>query len=59
MKTLQLLSTHSCQFFFELKSRPQKMQFFDAIKKVASLGTFIQNAKWRKNTRDAAVTEPK
>jgi len=59
MKTLQLLSTQSCQIFCELKSRPQKMQFFDAIKKVASLGTLIQNAKWRENPRDAAVTEAK
>ena len=28
------------------KDAPQKMQFVGAIKKVVSLGTFIQNAKW-------------
>jgi len=28
------------------KDAPQKMQFLSAIKKVASLGTYIQNARW-------------
>jgi len=48
------------------KDAPQKIQFLGAIKKVASLGTFIQNAKmallyktqkWRKTSKDSAVTE--
>jgi len=41
------------------KDAPQKIQFLGAIKKVASLGTFIQNAKLWKTRRDSAVTEPK
>jgi len=50
------------------KDAPQKMQFLGAIKKVASLGAFIQNAKmallyktqkWRKTSKDSAVTEAK
>jgi len=45
MKTLQLLSAPSCQIFKGSKDVPQKMQFLGAIKKVASLDAFIQNAK--------------
>jgi len=39
------------------KDAPQKMQFFGAIKKVASLGTFIHHAKWWKNRTDSAIAE--
>jgi len=41
------------------KDAPQKMQFLGAIKKVASLGTFMHNAKWWKPRTDLAVNEPK
>jgi len=41
------------------KYAPQNMQFSGATQKVASVGTFIQNAKWWKNRTDSAVTEPK
>jgi len=41
------------------KDAPQKMQFLGAIEKVASLGTFIQNAKGPQNPTILAVTEPK
>jgi len=41
------------------KDAPQKMQFLGAIKKVASLGTFIKSAQWWKKCTDSAVTEPK
>jgi len=41
------------------KDAPQKMQFIGAIKKGASLGTFVQNAKWWKSSTDSVVTEPK
>jgi len=43
------------------KDAPEKMQSLGAIKKLASLGTFKQNAKWRKTPTDSelAVTEPK
>jgi len=40
------------------KRHLKKMQFLGAINKVASLGNFIQNAKWWKNRTDSAVTEP-
>jgi len=42
-----------------LKDAPQKMQFIRAIKKVASLDTFIQDTKWWKSRTDLAVNEPK
>ena len=45
--------------FYGLKRCAQKMQFSGAIKNVASLGTFIQNAKWWKTRTDSAATEPK
>jgi len=41
------------------KDAPQKMQFLGAIKKVANVGTFIQNAKWREYPTDSAVTGSK
>jgi len=41
------------------KDAPQKMQFLGAIKKVASLVPWRQNAKWRKPPTDLTVTEPK
>jgi hypothetical protein len=40
------------------KNAPQKMQFLGAIKKVASLGAFIQNAQLAEKS-DSAVNEPK
>jgi len=33
------------------KDAPQKMQFLGSIKKVASLGAFIQNAKMAENPK--------
>jgi len=39
------------------KDAPRTMQFLGSIKKVASLGAFIQNAKVAKNHTDSAVTE--
>jgi hypothetical protein len=45
MKTLKLLSAQSCQIFMGSKDALPKMQFLGAMKKVASLGAFIQNAK--------------
>ena len=36
-------------FLFGSKDAPQKMQFLGAIKKVASLGAFIQHAKMAEN----------
>jgi len=44
--------------FMGSKDAPEKMKFFGAIKKVASLGTFIQNAKWQETSTDSAVTRP-
>jgi len=41
------------------KAAPQKMQCLGAIKKVASLGAFIQNAKWRETPTGSAVTKAK
>jgi len=41
------------------KDAPQKKLFLGAKKKVASLGTFMQNAKSWKTRTDSAVTEPK
>jgi len=41
------------------KDAPQKMQFLGTIEKVASLGTWRQNAKWQENLTDSTVTEPK
>jgi len=41
------------------KDALQKMQFLGAMKNISSLGTFIQNAKWRKTPTDSAVTEAK
>jgi len=38
---------------------PQKMQSLGAIKKVASLCTFILDAKWWKPRTNSAVIEPK
>jgi len=46
-------------FLMGSKDAPQKNQFLGAIKKVASLGTFIQNAKWWKNHTNSAITGPK
>jgi len=45
------------RFLMGSKDAPQKMQFIGEIKKVASLGTFIQ--KWWINRTDSAVTAPK
>jgi len=43
-----------------LKDAPQKMQFLvGAIKKMARLNPWRQNAKWRKSPTDSTVTEPK
>jgi len=41
------------------KDAPQKMHFLGAIKKVASLTPWRQNAKWRKNFSESTVTGPK
>jgi len=41
------------------KDAPQKMQFLGAIKKVASLVLWRQNAKWQKPPTDLTVAEPK
>jgi len=41
------------------KDAPLKMQFLDAIKKVASTFAFIQNAKVAENPTYSAVTEAK
>jgi len=41
------------------KDAPQKMQFLGAIKEVASLGTFVQIAKWWTNRTDSADIRPK
>jgi len=41
------------------KDAPQKMQFIDAIEKVASLDPWRQNTKWRKISSDSTVTGPK
>jgi len=40
------------------KDAPQKMQFLDTIKKLASLFPGLQNAKWRKEPTDSTVVEP-
>jgi len=40
------------------KDAPQKMQSLGAIQKLASLGLFIQNAKWWKNHTHLAFSEP-
>jgi len=41
------------------KDVPEKMQFLGAIKKVASLGAFIQNSKVAETPIDWAITEAK
>jgi len=59
MKTLKLFGTQGCQIFDVLKRYASRTQFLGAIKNMASLGTFAQNAKWRKPPTNSAVTEPK
>jgi len=44
-ENLVTLKHPSCQILMGSKEAPQKMLFLNAIKKVASLGAFIQNAK--------------
>jgi len=41
------------------KDAPQKKQFLGAIKKLASLFSRLQNAKWRKTPTDSIAIEPK
>jgi len=41
------------------KDAPQKMQFLGAIKKVASLDPWRQNAKRRKTSSESTVTGSK
>jgi len=41
-----------------LKDAPQQMQFTGAIKKVASLDPWRQNAKWQKNSSESTITGP-
>jgi len=41
------------------KDAPQKMQFLGTIKKLATLFSRLQNAKWWKTPIILAVTEPK
>jgi len=41
------------------KDAPQKMQFVGTIKKLAILFPRLQNAKWRNNSTDLTVIEPK
>jgi len=41
------------------KDAPQKMEFLGAIKKVAGLDPWRQNAKWRKPSSESTVTGPK
>jgi len=43
--------------FNGLKECASKMQSLGAIKKVAILGTFTQNAEWWENRTDSAVAE--
>jgi len=38
---------------------PQKKQFLGAMKKVAGLVPWRQNAKWRKTSTESTVTGPK
>jgi len=38
---------------------PQKIQFIGAIKIVASLDPWRQNAKWQKTSSESTVTGPK
>jgi len=46
MKILSILGAQSCQIFeWAQKMRRQNMQFLRALKKVASLGAFMHNAK--------------
>jgi len=42
-----------------LKDAPQQMQFLGAIKKVASLDVWRQNAKWQENSSESTITCPK
>jgi len=41
------------------KDAPQKMQFLSAIKKLASLDPWRQNAKWWKTSSESTFTGPK
>jgi len=41
------------------KDAPQKMQFLDAIKKVASLVPWRQNAKWQQTSTESTIIGPK
>jgi len=47
------------KFFMGSKDAPQKMEFLGAIKKVAGLDPWRQNAKWRKPSSESTVTGPK
>jgi len=59
MKTLLLFGIQSCQVFMGSKDAPQKVQFVGAIKKVASLDPWRQNAKWWKTSPESTVTGAK
>ena len=58
MKTSQLVGIKSCQvarFLSSLKDAPNKCFSLGAIKKVASLNPWRQNAKWRNPPTDSTV----
>jgi len=59
MKSCDFLVPKVAIFVMGSKDVPQKMQSLSSIKKVASQGTFIPNAKWRETPTDVAVTKPK
>jgi len=53
------LRTKVARFFISSKDAPQKMQFFGAMKKLASLVLWRQNAEWREISTESTVTGPK
>jgi len=50
MKLCNFSGSRVAKFLMGSKDAPQKMQFLGAIKKVASLDPWHQNAKWRKTS---------